>query len=171
MRKHTLIGLFVVACLLVAAPASAKDLRGRFALGFNNQFGPMTSASLKFTLPAKQPTVNIQLQLVAGAALFKARNYNDQYFGGLRMLFTFVAEDNLNLYAGGGGGYVGFSDATNAVRIQPVMGTEFFFFGLENLGISAEFGVNVDIGVGSTSGLDVSTAAGSFGAVGMHYYF
>ncbi len=171
MQRHRIIGLIVAASLLAVAPASAKDLRGRFALGFNNQFGPLTSASLKFTLPARQPTVNVQLQLVAGMALFKARSYDDEYFGGLRMLFTFIAEDNLNVYAGGGAGYAGFSDATNAVRVQPVMGVEFFLFGLENLGFSGEFGVNVDIGVGATSGLDVSSTAGSFGAVGVHYYF
>ena len=90
------------------------------------------------------------------------------------MLFAFLAEDNLNLYAGVGAGYAGFDDGSRAVRAQPALGVEFFLFGLENLGLSAEFGVNVDVGI-SSSGIDVTTGAGpdasSFAAIGVHYYF
>jgi hypothetical protein len=163
--------------LLSALPldASAKDLRGRFAVGFTNQLSPMTSASIKYTFPAKQPTVNIQLQGIAGMALYRARSQNDQFFAGFRMLFVFIAEDNLNAYAGAGAGYAGFSDGSRAVRAQPAVGLEFFLFGLENLGISAEFGVNIDVGISPSSGVDVTTGVGpdasSFGAVGLHYYF
>ena len=174
MRMRSLL---VLLLLLALAPigASAKDLRGRFAVGFTNQLSPMTSASVKFTFPAKQPTVNIQLQGIAGMALYRARSSNDQFFAGFRMLFCFIAEDNLNVYAGVGAGYAGFSDGSRAVRGQPAVGLEFFLFGLENLGISAEFGVNIDVGVSPSSGVDVTTGVGpdasSFGAVGLHYYF
>lgn len=167
--------LLLPICALLAfsatSTASAKDLRGRFALGFNNQFSPVAAISAKFTLPAKQPTVNVQIQVLGGVALFRARTNNDQFFAGGRMLFTFLAEDNLNLYAGGGAGYVGFDDGARAIRVHPVVGVEFFFFGLENLGFSGEFGVNVDIGTTPVTNVDISTVAGSFGAVGVHYYF
>jgi hypothetical protein len=45
---------------------------------------------------------------------------------------------------------------------------EFFFFGLERLGLSAEFGVNVDVGPGI---VDVATTSGTAASVGVHYYF
>ena len=155
--------------------ASAKELRGRFAVGFTNQLSPLTSVSVKYTFPAKQPTVNIQLQGIAGMALYRARSSNDQFFAGFRMLFGLIAEDNLNVYAGVGAGYAGFSDGSRAVRGQPAVGIEFFFFGLENLGFSAEFGVNIDVGISPSSGVDVTTGVGpdasSFGALGLHYYF
>jgi len=169
--------ILVLLLLLCMAPlgASAKDLRGRFAVGFTNQLSPMTSASVKFTFPAKQPTVNVQLQGIAGMALYRARSNNDQFFAGFRLLLSFIAEDNLNVYAGVGAGYAGFSDGSRAVRGQPAVGIEFFLFGLENLGLSAEFGVNVDVGISPSSGIDVGTGVGpdasSFGAVGLHYYF
>jgi hypothetical protein len=175
MRTRTILCLIAIAVLATAAvDASAKDLRGRFAIGFTNQLSPVTAASVKYTFPAKHPTVNIQVQAMAGFALFNARTSNDQFFAGARMLFTFLAEDNLNLYAGGGAGYVRFDDGTKAVRAQPLIGLEFFFFGLENLGFSAELGLNVDIGL-STAGVDIGTGAGpdagSFGGIGIHYYF
>lgn len=168
--------LLVLATLLTLSiacvgPAEAKDLRGRLAFGFNNQLSPVTSASIKYTLPAKQAAVNIQMQVIAGLAIYNARTINDQFFAGFRMLFPIIAEDNLNVYVGGGGGYAGFQDASRAIRLQPVAGVEFFFFGIENLGFSTEFGVNVDIGLSPTVGVDVSTSAGSYAAVGIHYYF
>ncbi len=172
MRFRHLLWLPALAILLTATvPAEAKDLRGRFAFGFNNQLSPVTGASIKYTFPAKQETVNIQLQGIAGVALFNTRAINDQFFAGFRMLFTFIAEDNLNVYAGGGAGYAGFDDGSRAIRAQPVVGVEFFFFGIENLGFSTEFGVNIDLGIAPRTGLDVSTASGSFAAVGVHYYF
>ncbi len=175
MRTRSILCLFAAVLLTTAAlDASAKDLRGRFAIGFCNQLSPVTAASVKFTFPARHATVNVQLQGMAGFALFNARTSNDQFFAGARMLFTFLAEDNLNLYAGGGAGYVRFDDGTKAVRAQPLVGLEFFFFGLENLGFSAELGLSVDIGL-STSGVDLGTGAGpdaaSFGGLGIHYYF
>ena len=170
-HRESLLLLVAVALLMAAVPADAKDLRGRFAFGFNNQLSPVTGASIKYTFPAPQPTVNIQIQGIAGIALFNARALNDKFFAGFRMLFTFIAEDNLNVYAGTGAGYAGFDDGSRAIRAQPVVGVEFFFFGLENLGFSTEFGVNLDIGVAPRTALDVSTASGSFAAVGVHYYF
>lgn len=173
MRTRSLLSLLcLISLLAVAAGADAKDLRKRFALGFNNQFSPVAAISAKFTLPAARPTTNVQIQVLGGVALFRARAANnDQFFAGARMLFTFLAEDNLNLYAGGGAGYAGFSDGARAIRVHPVVGVEFFFFGLENLGFSGELGVNVDIGTSPVTSVDLSTAAGSFGAVGVHYYF
>lgn len=176
MRKRSLLISIVIALLLGGVTsASAKDLRGRFAVGFTNQLSPLTSASIKFTFGAKNPTVCVQLQGIAGIALYRARTNNDQFFAGFRMLLTFIAEDNLNVYAGVGAGYAGFDDGSRAVRTQPAIGIEFFLFGLENLGLSAEFGVNLDIGISPSSGLDVTTGSGpnaaSFGAVGVHYYF
>jgi hypothetical protein len=45
------------------------------------------------------------------------------------------------------------------------MGADFFLFGLENLGFTIEWGLNID--VGPTSGVSTTAAA----AAGAHYWF
>ncbi len=165
--KRFLVFLPVVLAFSLIHPSEpeAKDLRNRFGIGFNNQFSPVANLSVKYGFPAKSPTINIQLQGVFGFAF--ADSAETRLFGGGRLLFTLIAEDNLNVYLGAGAGYARFSDGSGALRIQPVAGVEFFFFGLDNLGICAEFGVNLDLAAGS---LDVSTTSGSFAGVGLHYY-
>ena len=69
----------------------------------------------------------------------------------------------MNLYLGVGAGYLG---GPGTIRVQPGIGAQFFLFGLENLGFSAEWGVNVDLG--STYAL---TTFGSGPAAAVHYYF
>jgi len=168
MLQRTSRFLLLAACLslLFAAPAEAKDLRKRFGLGFTTQFSPVSSLSAKITLPAPNPTINIQIQALVGFAILAKQN--NTFFAGGRFLYTFIAEDNLNVYGGIGVGWVRWDAIEQAVRIQPVVGVEFFFFGLENLGISAEGGVTVDAG---TAGVDVMTSSGNFLGAGVHYYF
>ncbi|MCK6528210.1 hypothetical protein L6R50_11850 [Myxococcota bacterium] len=166
MRKRLLVPIFTALLFaLAASPASAKDLRKRFGLGFNNQFSPVANLSVKYGFPAKSPTINIQVQGIVGFAF--AKSAETKLFAGGRLLFTVIAEDNLNVYVGAGGGYARFSDGTAAARIQPVAGVEFFFFGLDNLGVSGEVGLNVDIG---PDGIEVFTASSMFAGVGLHYY-
>ena len=153
------------------------DLRKRFGLGFNNNFSSFTSLSVKFGMPTPKPTVNIQVQGLVGfsfSALAQADSDDqaepgvDQFFAGGRLLLPILSEDNLNVYGGVGAGYVRQADARQLLRAQAVVGVEFFFFGLENLGCSAELGVVLDISPGQ---VDIETTAGSSASVGVHYYF
>ena len=181
--RHSSLCLLAAFALLLLAPgdASAKDLRGKFGLGFNNNFTSLTSISIKGGLPMPKPTQNFQVQGLVGFGL--ARAEPTRMFVGGRVLIPILAEDNLNLYAGIGGGYLklnlgtdGDTEILHAFRGQAVLGVEFFFFGLEQLGVSAEFGVNFDIA--DTSDLDnvdpflsFSTTSGTAVSVGVHYYF
>lgn len=164
MRR--LLPLLVILTLLVPSAASAKDLRRKLGVGFNNNFSSVTSLSFKIGLPTAKETVNVQIQALAGFAL--ANDVDTRLFVGARVLLPFVAEDNLNVYGGIGGGYARFHDQAQAARLQAVLGVEFFMFGIERLGFSAEFGVNVDIGPGI---VDVATTSGTGASVGVHYYF
>lgn len=159
--------------LLVAAPAQAKDLRQRVGLGFQGQPTGTGTLSLRYGLPAKSPAVNVQLGLVAG---FSVRDgAADQLYLGGRGTYGFVAEDNMNLYGGVGAGLL-MSGSLVGVRAQPVVGAEFFLFGLENLGFSTEFGLNLDYLSGAddsgatTTQLNLHTVSG-VPMLGVHYYF
>ncbi|MCP4870656.1 MAG: hypothetical protein GY898_18290 [Proteobacteria bacterium] len=164
MRRALLI---VALCsLLLPSLASAKDLRKKVGIGFNNNFSAVSSLSVKVGLPTAKETVNVQLQGLVGFSL--TTTSLETFFAGGRVLLPFVAEDNLNVYGAIGGGYVRFSTATAAARVQAVIGAEFFMFGLERLGFSAEFGVNLDVAPGV---FEIGTTSGTAASVGVHYYF
>ncbi len=151
------------ALLLAPTPAFAKDLRSRAALGFAAQFGDIAALSFRYGLPTGDPKVNVQIEADAGAA-FGGGGSTDIIAGG-RLLYGVVAEDNLNLYLVAGGAYV-MGGSASFVRLQPAISAQFFLFGVENLGFSAEWGVNIDLGAAP----GVKTVAGAPGAA-VHYYF
>ncbi len=153
----------LLALLLSISTADAKDLRSRFGVGFHQQFGSVTALSARYGFPGAKPTNNVQLEADLGLDLSSGNPA--QFFAGGRLLYSVVAEDNMNLYLGAGGGY-GVTGTEGVVRIQPAVGAEFFLFGLENLGFSVEWGVTIDLG--STWALKtVGTAPNA----AVHYYF
>jgi hypothetical protein len=152
-----------LALLLLLAPAHAKDLRSHLGLGFNQQFGTVSAISARYGLPAGKPTTNVQIEADVGFDLSAVTD--PKFFAGGRLLYAVVAEDNMNLYLGAGAGYA-VDGPAGVVRLQPAVGAQFFFFGLENLGFSVEWGVNVDLGA-SWAVKTVGTAP----SVGVHYYF
>jgi hypothetical protein len=167
MPRRLLIPLFaVLLAMVLPGAAEGKDLRKRVGLGFETTFGSVSCLSVKVGLPSSKPSANVQIQGLVGFAVLK--NTDDKFFAGGRVLLPVLAEDNLNVYAGFGGGFARFDDATQAARIQAVLGTEFFLFGLENLGFTAEIGLNFDVG---PTVLDLQTAGGTAASVGAHFYF
>lgn len=162
----------LLVVLSLVSSADAKDLRSRLGLGFHQELGSMSALSVRYGFPAAKPTTNIQLEADVGLSL-AAGSPTELYAGG-RLLYTVVAEDNLNFYLGAGAGYAtvagtdadGDPTSTGFVRIQPALGAEFFLFGLENLGFSIEWGANVDLGAAWA----VRTI-GSSPAAAVHYYF
>lgn len=155
----------LIALLLLTAsmPAQAKDLRKRFGLGFNTEIGQVTALSARYGLPTPDPVINVQIELDFG--MDPQANAPDKLYGGGRLLYALVSEDNLNLYAAAGAGAL--SDGTNtSLRIQPALSVDFFLFGLENLGFNTTWGVNLDIG-GGTTGVATTVSVGA----GAHYFF
>jgi hypothetical protein len=113
--------------------------------------------------------INTQVELLFGFDIDGDDTTQDAISAGARLLYGLVAEDNMNLYAAAGLGWVSYTDAsgsTSALRVQPGLSAEFFFFGLENLGFSADWGVAIDLGK--------PTGVASYASVpgmGVHYYF
>ncbi len=175
-----MVSVLLLTLATLVPTASAKDLNGRVGLGFSQQFGgsgAMSALSLRYGLPTGKPTTNLGVELDVGVDVADGAT---DFFGGGRFLWGEVAEDNMNLNLGLGAGYlqrnvilVGTDGTTTeatpygTVRLQPSIGAEFFLFGLENLGFTAELGMNLDIVNG---GVQVLTVGGAPG-VGMHYYF
>ena len=148
---------------IFSASAHAKDLRGRFGAGFNQQFGHVSAFSVRYALPTTSHAVNIQLEGNFGLDTATETEGRSVFSGG-RLLYGFVAEDNMTLFAAGGIGILTESEA-NTVRIQPAMGADFFLFGLDNLGFTVEWGLNLD--TGGSPGLETAAAMGA----GVHYWF
>jgi len=157
MRPAALTTLIL---LLSARTADAKDLGNRIGVGFQSQLGAVPALSARYGLPTANPAVNVQVEADFGIATGDAT----QLFVGGRGLYGLVVEDNMNLY-----GYVGagWNDAGDggAFRLQPGLEIQAFLFGLENLGLTGSFGVNLDLG--EQSGVSTTGAV----AAGLHYWF
>ena len=163
--RHLLPGMVVATALLAAPAANAKDLRNRFGVGFNNQFGHAASLSARYGLPMPDQVINLQVEILAGVDVASGSDTTDSISAGARVLYGLVAEDNMNLYAAAGLGWVSTGDSS-ALRVQPGLSAQFFLFGLENLGFSADWGLNLDLG----SPMAVSSFT-SVPGMGLHYYF
>jgi hypothetical protein len=150
--------------LLSSPDAHAKDLRGHFAIGFENQLSGMPALSAKYAFPTSQSQLNAQLQVVAGWSVEPSAD--NQSFCGARGLYGVVAEDNLSLLVGAGLGYAR-SGGSAAFRVEPLMSAEFFLFGLENLGLTLQWGLQLDLGSSGTA----FRSMGSGAAIGAHYWF
>ncbi len=164
-----LVKLFTitVACLFVSATVLlAKDLNGRVGLGFNSQLSPngINSASLKIWT-----TPDICLQPILGFEF--TDDVNEIDIGG-KLLYKLKDEKNMNVYTGGGIGVAivdpDVGDSETAFSIGALLGVEYFFSGLPNLGFSSEIEFLVsDYLENTTVGLDADT----FLTAGIHYYF
>ncbi len=163
--RHLLPGLAIGTALLFSPAVQAKDLRNRVGVGFNNQFGHASSLSARYGLPWSDEAINLQLELLAGVELDNDDTTTEAISAGARVLYAIVAEDNMNLYAAAGLGWVSY-DGVAAMRLQPGLSAQFFLFGLENLGFSADWGVSLDLG--SPSAIASFTSAPG---MGLHYYF
>ena len=166
MLFRSLLSLLLLAPLVAPGAAQAKDLRNRLAAGANLHLGSIPALSLRYGLPTPDPAINVQIEALAG--FWAYGDAGTQAVAGGRALYGVVAEDNMNLFLGAGAGVVSqtASGTTDSVvRVQPVMGADFFFFGLENLGFTTEWGINIDLG--SSSGAATSAALGG----GVHYWF
>ena len=150
------------ACLLAPRTAAAKDLGGRFGVGFNTSFAGEPAIALRYVVPNDGP-VNILLEGLGGFGVTDG-GLNRATAGG-RLLVSTVVEDNMNLYLGAGAGYV-TEDGLSSVRLQPTAAIDFFFFGLDNLGFTTAFGLDMDVG-GTQSGFTTAATA----QAGVTYWF
>lgn len=156
--------MLALLALLSSPEAQAKDLRGQFAIGFENQLSGLPALSAKYAFPTGQSQLNAQLQVVAGWDV--EPNADNRTFFGARGLYGVVAEDNMSLLVGAGLGYAQTGESAS-FRVEPLMSAEFFLFGLENLGLTLQWGLQLDLSSAGTS----FRSMGSGAAIGAHYWF
>ncbi len=148
----------------VPTTAHAKDLSGKFGIGFNNQLGGGPALAVRYGIPTGEDSpLNL---VIEGHTGFSAYEGTAQAFvAGGRLMFSTVVEDNMNFYVGAGAGYV-MQDGQEVVRLQPLASVDFFLFGLDNLGFTTAFGLDLDVG-GDSPGIATNTAA----LAGVTYWF
>ena len=87
-----------------------------------------------------------------------------ELFIGGRAMWALVVEDQANLYLSAGMGGLNTPDGFT-FRLQPGFCIDAFLFGLENLGVTTGFGLDIDLG--ETTG--IATSGALLG--GIHYWF
>ena len=133
--------VFIVGIVLTPTVAQAKDLTDRLGIGYANQFST--------NIPSLAVRYYPNSKLALGAELGVDTEQNNSNFGFQvnvhRIIFT---EENLNFYMGSSGGLISTqsngSSIESGFELSAVVGCEFFFAGLENLGFSFEAGMGVD---------------------------
>ncbi|MGA1795282.1 MAG: hypothetical protein ACMUIL_05405 [bacterium] len=168
MKKTAIIILLVSFMVVCTGNAVAKDLQRRLGVGFNSQLSigefDVDSISVKYA-----PRPKLCLQGMFGFAMSDPVDIIN--FGG-KVLFNIKEEQNMNVYAGGGIGIASIDpdtgDSDTAFSLSGILGVEYFFSGLPNLGFSTELGlVFLDYDEFDA----VGTMADSFMSAGIHYYF
>lgn len=200
MRLLAIISL--AAALVAVAPASSQA-EGSIGVGWQSICGARC-ISVKYVVGS-----SFQLQGIAGHASLTIDDptveYDDgskEHLGmsvdtsawmlGGRALFVLNSETNMDVYIGAGVGYLlmsgDFEDqgdeiglSGSALGLHAVLGIEYRFQGLPNLGFSTEIGAGYallnDIEVDAPSGSSDATlkpgtsVTYSLVAFGMHYYF
>lgn len=166
---------FALAALALSAPAGAKDLSGRWGVGFTKALSPestfgegLTSLSVRYWLDKQ-----LGLEGVLGYKLVNRDDGPDERYSSLggRFLIKMVEEENLQAYGGAGLAFLYAKegeDSGSGVGVEAFVGAEYFFQGLPNLGFSSELGLQLsDTGDTTVFG----TGGGSFIDFGIRYYF
>lgn len=148
---------------LIVSAVEAKDLDTRLGVGVNNWFASQPSLSVRYALPLPAEQQETQVEAVLGFSTDPS-SPSALTIGG-RAVYAVVVEDNLNVFAGGGAGFL-MLNGTGALRLQPAMEFQYFFMGLDNLSFSAGVGMNIDIGKGNNK-LELSSSM----LGGLHYWF
>ncbi len=161
--------IFAIGFALTFSQAHAKDLHGKFGLGYNAQFqnyaqsGGVPGISLKYGLSRE-----INMSLVFGIATTSPGNS----VTALKFFKNIFYETNLNFYFMLGAGILGSADSAGAgltsAEFLGGFGAEFFIPGIESLGFSIETGASF---CNITGSFVLRTIGVSFLHAGIHFYF
>lgn len=133
--------LIILTVFATAGTVSAKDLTNRLGVGFTNQFGidqELPSLAVRY-----YPNGNYGLM---GSIGVDTQKDNSRFGAQAKIIKLVFKEENLNFYVGAGAGIISrevSGKTTSGFDIAGILGAEFFFAGLENLGFSFETGVGV----------------------------
>lgn len=162
--KFTKITLALVFMSLFSSLVSAKEMPQRLGVGIKNN----TSESLPSL--AMVYHMNGLTAVTAGVGVdTKKDNSKFQLNAGIRHVI--FHENQLHYYAGGQLGLVTFEDPVNGkengFEANFLMGVEFFFTGLDNVGLSFEGG----LGLSSVKDTRIRTIADDPFRAGLIFYF
>ena len=142
----------------------ARDLHGRFGLGFNSEFAQTNHALRVPALSVKYAfTRDFAVEGVLGVATSSA---SSSVIGGKLFKNLFV-ETAINFYAMAGAASITLMGTTGAQFIAGV-GAEFFIPRIESLGFAVETGASFD---NATGPYVLRTMGFSFLEAGIHFYF
>ena len=183
--KVVAVGAVVGAFGVGMGEAEAKDLTGRFGIGYENTLvgGPGTSLSGVSARYYATPQffVGGQLGYLMRDPDAEGADSESNFGLGVNGGYVFIDEPNLNLYGGvglafgsvavtgAGPGGAPETEGKSALGLNAGLGMEFFFVGLPNLGFTAAVGLSyasVD-DVGS----EMAIGGGEFSMFGIRYYF
>lgn len=143
MRANLLFGLLLVAAVLVTQTpqATAKDMSSRLGVSISDQLG-MTS-SLPSVGVRYWP--NSQVGFAGNLGVDTLKNSSSFGFQG-KIMKNIFPEEHMNFYAAASAALISeeTSSKTNSgFSLAGLIGSEFFFAGLENLGFSFEGGFGI----------------------------
>ncbi len=139
MSKQRFLAVTVIlAALLVAAPATAKDLNGRFGVGAGTTLQGNPGLSFKYFvghLGVNLMTSYTRLSTEQVVGEQTGDHVQQEYGGALRVLFNAARAKDTNLYLGAGFDFASISDkqatgdetSWKEIGFELVMGAEHFF--------------------------------------------
>ena len=150
--------------IIASQNSDAKDLTHRLGLGFKNNTSQSVASLAAVYYPSKD------YAFTGGLGFDTKMNYSQlQAHVGFRKMIYF--ETNLNFYVGAQWGILNSenpADGKNAgFEILGVFGSEFFFYGLDNLGFTLEAG----LGATTVKNTSLRTVADDPLRAGIVFYF
>jgi hypothetical protein len=167
MKILPVLSGLVVGMLCLSGTAHSRELLGKAGLGYNAQFSNADrnsgtpAISLKYGFAPKTA-----VELVAG--FYSGSGGNGVV--ALKYMKTLRSENYVNFYLPLGLGYL-TSRGSSGIEVLGGLGAEFFFPGVDSVGLSFEAGLSGESISSGNGGFVLKTFGASFLNAGMHYYF
>lgn len=160
MARH----LVCIVSMFLGSAVLAKNLESRVGFGVTvHDFDPTPALSARY-----HPSPYLSMTGLVG---FNTADTNNSFVIGGKLCQNAHLEENLNFYVGIGAFLVtnrgGTTATSGGIEFQGILGGEFFFSGLPNLGLSFETGVAMN----TVRKISFRTVGSGFVIGGIHYYF
>ncbi len=168
MRIISLTVLFGTLFLSTASFAHSKELKSRLGVGYSNQIQTGDAVGIPSVMAKYYPDNDLAF---SGAMGIKTGTTNSAFGLLLKVYKTIFPEDNMLFYMGAGAGLISNSvSGTNnsGFQLMGIVGGEFFFSGLDSLGLTFEAGIAV---VSLSNSVSFVTIGQSPVSAGMIFYF
>ena len=182
--RHVLAAVAVSVVIgASASPASAKDLTGRFGIGYSTTL-PGSPGGGALSAISSRYWVNEQIGIEANLGVLlispKGGDSSTNFGLGLGGLYSFIDEPNMHVYGDAGLSFGSVAvttttptatatDSKTAIGVTAGLGMEFFLVGLPNLGFATQVGLSYTSV--EDSGSIISVGGADYAQFGIRYYF